>query len=114
MKYLKLFKENLDFDNFDWEENYVNIEEVRRFENEFNKMINEFLMQFNDGAGDQLAEPTNELVAEQMDEILRDFDFTINDIKAIIERNKGERYNNINDYIDLFYWYLDPDNLQSI
>ena len=106
MKYLK---EYVNFNEFDWEEEPEEKtnkqKDIERFEKKFNGILDTMYEEFDDGLGDQLSEPDNENVSEQLEELLRYSSLTRNDIKIIINKNKNKK-GHINDWIHLFEWYL--------
>lgn len=111
MKYIKLFEnfeEHWEEEDQDVTENLFDINKVEKFEKSIIAIIDEMEELFDDGYGDQLEEPDNENVLEQMDELVYDLKMTKDDIKEVINRNK-EKKNHINDWIHLLESYIEED-----
>lgn len=106
MKNLKLYEE-FNGENFD-------IDKVEKFEKSILQIIDEMEEEFDDG--DDLEEPDDANVSEQMDELINDLKLNKYDMKEIIKRNDGKVYrddskrNHLNDFIHLLEWYLGDNN----
>jgi len=94
-----------EFDDGHEEENNIyNINKIIKFENDINGTIAEMEELFDDGYGDQLEEPTDANISEQMDELVKQYKLSKYDIIEMIKRN------NINGgWVRLLNWYLEDD-----
>ena len=109
-------KKFMNFMNEEYDKNYLGLStegeynpvKVEKFIKSMDDIIQEMEDLFDGGAGDELEEPDDANVSEQMDDLASRMKISNDDFREIIKRAKNTKH--LKHYIHLLEWYLtQPD-----